>query len=210
MPPGTTAYEKRGIAVMVPQWDPDKCVGVYGVFAFMLPRRHTPISAHSVRGGRRPGRACHSGCPWVRIYASASRSIRSIASGVGRVPPSVRAMPRPWCLFPRDPAAGGADGVLRHQGDGKAGTPGGNHRGRLTVPHTVAPVSGACGGCGETPYVKLLTQLFGPRLIIANATGCSSIWGADFPPTPIAPTAAATAPRGATPSLRIMPNMASA
>ena len=41
--------------------------------------------------------------------------------------------------------------------------------------------SGACAGCGETPYVKLLTQLFGQRLLIANATGCSSIWGANFP-----------------------------
>eukprot|EP01053_Blabericola_migrator_P013368 Blabericola_migrator_1__13367@NODE_949_length_5910_cov_490_869416_g659_i0_p1_GENE_NODE_949_length_5910_cov_490_869416_g659_i0NODE_949_length_5910_cov_490_869416_g659_i0_p1_ORF_typecomplete_len1832_score345_00POR_N/PF01855_19/1_5e51FAD_binding_1/PF00667_20/5_8e03FAD_binding_1/PF00667_20/7_1e48POR/PF01558_18/1_4e40Flavodoxin_1/PF00258_25/1_3e32PFOR_II/PF17147_4/4_5e26NAD_binding_1/PF00175_21/4_5e03NAD_binding_1/PF00175_21/3_4e15TPP_enzyme_C/PF02775_21/4_5e14Fer4_16/PF13484_6/3_6e13EKR/PF10371_9/5_ len=41
--------------------------------------------------------------------------------------------------------------------------------------------SGACEGCGETPYVKLLTQLFGERLIIANATGCSSIWGASYP-----------------------------
>ncbi len=41
--------------------------------------------------------------------------------------------------------------------------------------------SGACGGCGETPYVKLLTQLFGERMLIANATGCSSIWGANFP-----------------------------
>ena len=41
--------------------------------------------------------------------------------------------------------------------------------------------SGCCAGCGETPYVKLLTQLFGERMIIANATGCSSIWGADFP-----------------------------
>jgi len=44
--------------------------------------------------------------------------------------------------------------------------------------------SGACAGCGETPYVKLLTQLFGDRMIIANATGCSSIWGATFPITP--------------------------
>ncbi len=41
--------------------------------------------------------------------------------------------------------------------------------------------SGACGGCGETPYVKLLTQLFGERMVIANATGCSSIWGANYP-----------------------------
>jgi len=44
--------------------------------------------------------------------------------------------------------------------------------------------SGACAGCGETPYVKLVTQLFGDRMIIANATGCSSIWGATFPTMP--------------------------
>ncbi|MBA4394461.1 MAG: pyruvate:ferredoxin (flavodoxin) oxidoreductase, partial [Desulfobacca sp.] len=44
--------------------------------------------------------------------------------------------------------------------------------------------SGACAGCGETPYVKLLTQLFGERMIIANATGCSSIWGGSAPSNP--------------------------
>ena len=44
--------------------------------------------------------------------------------------------------------------------------------------------SGACAGCGETPYVKVLTQLFGERMIVANATGCSSIWGASSPTTP--------------------------
>ncbi|MEI8216925.1 MAG: pyruvate:ferredoxin (flavodoxin) oxidoreductase [Eubacteriales bacterium] len=44
--------------------------------------------------------------------------------------------------------------------------------------------SGACGGCGETPYIKLVTQLFGDRMMIANATGCSSIWGASAPSTP--------------------------
>ena len=44
--------------------------------------------------------------------------------------------------------------------------------------------SGACAGCGETPYIKLLTQLFGHKLMIANATGCSSIYGASFPSTP--------------------------
>ena len=44
--------------------------------------------------------------------------------------------------------------------------------------------SGACAGCGETPYAKLITQLFGERMIIANATGCSSIWGGSAPSTP--------------------------
>ena len=44
--------------------------------------------------------------------------------------------------------------------------------------------SGACSGCGETPYLKLLTQLFGDRMIVANATGCSSIFGGNLPTTP--------------------------
>ena len=44
--------------------------------------------------------------------------------------------------------------------------------------------SGACAGCGETPYAKLVTQLFGDRMYIANATGCSSIWGGSAPSTP--------------------------
>ena len=44
--------------------------------------------------------------------------------------------------------------------------------------------SGACAGCGETPYVKLVTQLFGDRMLVANATGCSSIYGGNLPTTP--------------------------
>ena len=44
--------------------------------------------------------------------------------------------------------------------------------------------SGACAGCGETPYVKLITQLFGDRMIVANATGCSSIYGGSAPTCP--------------------------
>ncbi len=46
--------------------------------------------------------------------------------------------------------------------------------------------SGACAGCGETPYIKLLTQLYGDRTVIANATGCSSIYGGNLPTTPYA------------------------
>ncbi len=54
--------------------------------------------------------------------------------------------------------------------------------------------SGACAGCGETPYVKLLTQLFGDRLLIANATGCSSIYGGNLPTTPYATDPAGRGP----------------
>ena len=54
--------------------------------------------------------------------------------------------------------------------------------------------SGACAGCGETPYVKLLTQLFGDRMVVANATGCSSIYGGNLPTTPYAVNASGQGP----------------
>ncbi|MBW2736657.1 MAG: 4Fe-4S dicluster domain-containing protein, partial [Deltaproteobacteria bacterium] len=54
--------------------------------------------------------------------------------------------------------------------------------------------SGACAGCGETPYVKLISQLFGDRMLVANATGCSSIYGANLPTTPWAPTKSGRGP----------------
>src|SRR6202790_2860381 len=54
--------------------------------------------------------------------------------------------------------------------------------------------SGACAGCGETPYIKLLTQLFGDRLYIANATGCSSIYGGNLPTTPYSSNAQGRGP----------------
>ena len=54
--------------------------------------------------------------------------------------------------------------------------------------------SGACSGCGETPYIKVLTQLFGDRLYIANATGCSSIYGGNLPTTPYSANAQGRGP----------------
>ena len=54
----------------------------------------------------------------------------------------------------------------------------------VAVPRAAVRVLGACAGCGETPYIKLLTQLFGDRVLIANATGCSSIYGGNLPTTP--------------------------
>ena len=54
----------------------------------------------------------------------------------------------------------------------------------MQVAEPLFEFSGACAGCGETPYIKLLTQLFGDRLLIANATGCSSIYGGNLPTTP--------------------------
>ena len=63
--------------------------------------------------------------------------------------------------------------------------------------------SGACAGCGETPYVKMLSQLFGNRLVVANATGCSSIYGGNLPTTPWSHDS-----EGPTPCLKTTPNSA--
>ena len=59
-----------------------------------------------------------------------------------------------------------------------------DHVRKMQVQQPFFEFSGACAGCGETPYIKLLTQLFGDRLVIANATGCSSIYGGNLPTTP--------------------------
>jgi len=58
------------------------------------------------------------------------------------------------------------------------------HRARTQFLEPLFEFSGACEGCGETPYLKLLSQLFGDRLMVANATGCSSIYGGNLPTTP--------------------------
>jgi pyruvate-ferredoxin/flavodoxin oxidoreductase len=70
--------------------------------------------------------------------------------------------------------------------------------------------SGACGGCGETPYLKLVSQLFGDRMIVANATGCSSIYGANLPTTPWTVNAQGRGRRGPTRCSRTTPSSGSA
>ena len=67
--------------------------------------------------------------------------------------------------------------------------------------------SGACAGCGETPYAKLITQLFGDRMYIANATGCSSIWGNSSPSTPYTVNEKGQVLHGLTLYLRIMQSL---
>ncbi len=67
-----------------------------------------------------------------------------------------------------------------------------DNRKRKPVQTAMLEFSGACAGCGETPYAKLITQLFGDRMYIANATGCSSIWGNSSPSTPYTVNATGT------------------
>ena len=69
-----------------------------------------------------------------------------------------------------------------------------NHINQQQMQEPLFEFSGACAGCGETPYIKLVTQLFGDRMIVANATGCSSIYGGNLPTTPWAKNAAGRGP----------------
>ena len=90
-------------------------------------------------------------------------------------------------MAPQRPAARGGAGELRLLPRPARAGPRGSRRVDLKTSQFLQPLfeySGACAGCGETPYIKLLTQLFGDRALIANATGCSSIYGGNLPTTP--------------------------
>lgn len=187
MPMGTTAWEKRGIAVNVPQWDADKCIQC-GICSLVC--SHAAIRPYLLDGEEKgaapddlvtrastiPG---HTDLQYrIQVYpldcvGCASCATMCPGHALDMVPPATQ-LPRQeelmeWCRA----NVGEKEGILAPTG--VLGT-------QLRRP--LLEFSGACGGCGETPYVKLLTQLFGPRMIVANATGCSSIWGADFPSNP--------------------------
>ena len=184
MPMGTTAYEKRSIALKVPEWHFDKCVectecSLVCPHAAIRPYLLTDTELASAPEGFdvKPARAkALAGLNFrIQVYAqdcTGCASCATICPGhalemvplASQIPQQVEAL----------------DFVRAHVSIKDNLLP------KNTIPGTqlcepCLEFSGACAGCGETPYVKLLTQLFGSRMLIANATGCSSIWGANFP-----------------------------
>ena len=184
MPMGTTAYEKRRIAVNIPTWDVDKCVECT-LCSYVCPHATIrPFLLDSEEKQKAPAEMVTkdarykelSGLQWrIQVFpedCTGCGSCSVICPGhaltmmplEGQLPVQVPLLDYALknvsikdTLLPRNTIAGSQF----HQ--------------------PLLQFSGACGGCGETPYVKLLTQLMGERLVIANATGCSSIWGANFP-----------------------------
>jgi pyruvate-ferredoxin/flavodoxin oxidoreductase len=194
-PSGTAAYEKRSISDLVAQWDPDLCIQC-GNCSFVCP--HSVIRATYYDGSLADGAppAFRSapldarGLPGTRytlqVYAE---DCTGCALCVEACPVSAPGAPdrKAINLAEREPiAAAERDNVAFFETLPVA------ERSRVdfgTVRGTqfLLPLfefSGACTGCGETPYVKLLSQLFGDRLVVANATGCSSIYGGNLPTTP--------------------------
>jgi pyruvate-ferredoxin/flavodoxin oxidoreductase len=194
-PSGTAAWEKRNIAADVPVWEADLCVQC-GQCSFVCP--HSVIRAKYYDEGRLKGapETFKSAPINARGYPDIRFSLQFYVedcTGCGLcvescpahrlVEPSVRAIN----LAPKAPLVEAERANIaffeRLPINDRARVDFANVRG-VQFLEPLFEFSGACAGCGETPYLKLLSQLFGDRAMIANATGCSSIYGANLPVTP--------------------------
>ena len=194
-PTGTTAYEKRNISESVADWDSDLCIQC-GNCSFVCP--HTVIRSKyydpsALEGAPEAFRSAPLEAPGLPDTRYTLQVYVEDCTGCGLC---VEACP---VVAPGDPVRKAINLAQREplvaaERDNIAffETLPVNDRSRVdfgTVRGTqyLEPLfefSSACAGCGETPYIKLLSQLFGDRLMVANATGCSSIYGGNLPTTP--------------------------
>ncbi|HVN45268.1 MAG TPA: pyruvate:ferredoxin (flavodoxin) oxidoreductase, partial [Steroidobacteraceae bacterium] len=194
-PTGTTQYEKRNIAEEVPVWDPDLCIQC-GQCAIVCP--HSVIRAKTFGEDRLPDApvAFKSAPVNARGYPESRYTLQVYVedcTGCGvcvqNCPASspVNSAVRAINMKPRlEQLEAGRTQIQFFETlpwANRSHVNFANVRGvQFLQPFFEFP--GACAGCGETPYLKLLSQLFGDRLQIANATGCSSIYGGNLPTTP--------------------------
>jgi len=194
-PSGTAAWEKRNIAEEVPVWLPDLCVQC-GQCSFVCP--HSVIRAkycdQSRMGGAPP--SFQAASVNARGYPDVSFSLQFYVEDCTGCGLCVEACPAESAveagvkainMKPKapqvEPARANTAFFERLPMNDRARVDFANVRG-VQFLQPLFEFSGACAGCGETPYIKLLSQLFGDRMMVANATGCSSIYGANLPVTP--------------------------
>ena len=194
-PSGTAAYEKRNISELVAVWDPDLCIQC-GNCSFVCP--HSVIRSRQYAAARLDGAPdAFRSAPLDAVGLPDTRyTLQVYVEDCTGCALCVEACPvtdpledgrKAINLAPREPLV-----VSERQSIAFFESLPAVDRSRIdfgTVRGTqfLEPLfefSGACAGCGETPYVKLLSQLFGDRLMVANATGCSSIYGGNLPTTP--------------------------
>mgnify|MGYP000190471625 CR=1 FL=1 len=183
MPPGTTAWEKRCIAINVPEWDPDKCVECTECSLVCPHAAIRPLLLTPAEKAAMPAEFATKACTYKGLgdYAYRIQVYAADCTGCGSC-----ATICPGHALTMKPLASQLPLQSRMLEAAAKVAPKEDLLPTTTIPGTqfqtpLLEFSGACGGCGETPYVKLLTQLFGKRMVIANATGCSSIWGANYP-----------------------------
>ena len=189
-PSGTAAYEKRGIAVNVPVWAPDNCIQCNRC-AYVCPHAAIrPVAMTADETANAPEGIKTLPLTGMKDYTFTMTVSALDCTGCGscaNVCPGKKGN-KALEMAPLEANAGEQKyfdyGVTLPQKEDviakyKETTVKGSQ-----FKQPLLEFSGACAGCGETPYAKLITQLFGDRMYIANATGCSSIWGNSSPSTP--------------------------
>ncbi|MDR0319746.1 MAG: pyruvate:ferredoxin (flavodoxin) oxidoreductase [Rickettsiales bacterium] len=189
-PTGTAKYEKRNISDIAPKWLDDKCIQC-GKCAVMCPHSVVRLSAaEKFPEGIRsvPMKTPELGKD-LRFALTVSPLDCTGCEICVRVCPTKALEMKPVDLA--DQAAFDAAVKLPAFDRSKLNL---NVPKHLGLCENLFEFPGACGGCGETPYIRMLAQLFGDRMVVANATGCSSIYGANLPTTPYARNAAGRGP----------------
>ena len=186
IPAGTAAYEKRGVAIDVPLWISENCIQC-NLCAYSCP--HGVIRAFAL------SEADAEAAQATTLKSKANPDHRFMISistvnctGCGSCVQVCPAKEKALKMIPyEDERSADQQRVFDYANDH---TDENVLDGNVDTPRNVSFIkpllefSGACPGCGETPYARLVTQLFGGRMFIANATGCSSIWGGSAPSTP--------------------------
>ncbi len=188
-PSGTSAFEKRGIAVNVPTWDASKCIECNRC-AYVCPHAAIrPVALTAEEAANAPKSMVLKPLTGFTDGKQFTMAISTLdCTGCGSCANVCPAKEKALTMVPQDDASWQQEGfdysvklpvkedvVAKFKADSVKGS-------QFLKPYL--EFSGACAGCGETPYAKLITQLFGDRMYIANATGCSSIWGNSSPSTP--------------------------
>ena len=188
-PQGTAAYEKRGVAVDVPAWNPDNCIQC-NFCSFVCP--HAAIRPIALTDAEA---AEHHDFKLVPMTGMPGYKFGMTVSALDCLGCQSCVQICPGKKGEKALKMAPIEGQLQYQNAFDASYKYCDNEEVLAKfkPETVKgsqfkqpllEFSGACAGCGETPYAKLITQLFGDRMFIANATGCSSIWGGSAPSMP--------------------------
>lgn len=189
-PSGSSAYEKRGIAVTIPAWNPENCIqcnfcSYVCPHAVIRPAAMTEEEAAKAPEGTKT--LALTGMPEYKFSMTVSALDCTGCGSCANVCPGKKGNkaltmePLAENLHEQE-IANYAHGIADKEDVIAKFKPATVKGSQFMKP--LLEFSGACAGCGETPYAKLITQLFGDRMYIANATGCSSIWGNSSPSTP--------------------------
>jgi pyruvate-ferredoxin/flavodoxin oxidoreductase len=188
IPQGTAAFEKRGIAVDVPKWIPENCIqcnqcSYVCPHASIRPFVYDAAELDRAPDGTETVKMTGKGCEDYRFAIVVSPLD---CMGCGSCANVCPAKNKALVMVPVEEQAGKQevfDYAYKNVSEKKLPFDESTVKGSQ-FKKPLLEFSGACAGCGETPYAKLITQLYGDRMFIANATGCTSIWGGSAPSTP--------------------------